>query len=93
MVRAAGQIVCSKSWAELASEYPHLPHYRSQRACFGASYLYFLLMDVYGYELDTIGEFWPLERHGTYELSWPLGVAALSFQSVTVQKYNVSQRH
>lgn len=70
--------VCNRPWEELLADYPGFMPYRAQRACFGATYVYSLLIDVYGIDEDDENAFIPVDSVGEYELSWALGAAVFS---------------
>jgi len=78
-IRLHGRRVCSLSWTELLGNFPGYMPYRAQRACFGASYVYAMLVDIYSLDLDDNKSFLPLEFHSDGgELSWALGAAVYS---------------
>ena len=58
--------------------------YRAQRACFGATYVYSMLVDVYGIEEDDKEAFLPIDSVGEHELSWALGAAVFSAMDLKV---------
>ena len=76
--------VCRRPWSELLAEYPGFMPYRAQRACFGATYVYSMLVDVYGIEEDDKEAFLPIDSVGEYELSWALGAAVFSAMDLRV---------
>lgn len=71
-------IVCNRPWEELLADFPGFMPYRAQRACFGASYVYSMLIDVYGIDEDDEEAFLQIDSVGEYELSWALGAALFS---------------
>ena len=74
-----GLRVCQISWEELLNLVePTLPAYHSQRACFASAYMYFLLIDVYGFREDEIGKFIPMIEYNDHDLTWVLGALAAS---------------
>jgi hypothetical protein len=68
-------IVCNTPWEELLAKFPGFMPYRAQRACFGATYVYSMLVDVYGIEEDDGEAFLPIDTVVEKELSWALGAA------------------
>mmetsp|Transcript_31544 Transcript_31544/g.58720 ORF Transcript_31544/g.58720 Transcript_31544/m.58720 type:complete len:467 (-) Transcript_31544:47-1447(-) len=79
LVLAAGHEICQLPWQDLIARFPDsYPSYRAQRACFGAAYMYFLMMDVYGISELSQGEFFPMESHNEHDLGWVLGAVAVS---------------
>ena len=76
--------VCRRSWTDLLAEFPGFMPYRAQRACFGATYVYSMLVDVYGIEEDDKEAFLPIDSVGEHELSWALGAAVFSAMDLKV---------
>ena len=73
-----GRITCLKPWEELLSEFPsHYPSYRAQRSCFGASYIYIIMTEIFGVDPNKYNQLLPLEEYGRFTLSWPLGAVVL----------------
>jgi GDA1/CD39 (nucleoside phosphatase) family len=79
----AGLQICNEPWTVTHGRFPHYPFYRSQRACFGAVYVYSVLTSIYGIEEEDNHTFVPLESHGSYELSWALGAAVYEALGLT----------
>jgi hypothetical protein len=78
LVRERGQRVCEQAWESLAAtDFPGLPHYRVQRACFGAAIMYTIMTDVYNISMHEEGAFWPLDKVRNSEISWTVGSVAL----------------
>ncbi len=49
-------------------------YFRAQRACFGAAYMYYLLTEVYGIDIDDDISF--LTNHqSSLDISWSFGAA------------------
>jgi hypothetical protein len=79
---------------ELLADFPGFMPYRAQRACFGASYVYTILVDIYGIgehdseafmPVDQVKDFSPATTGGEdaapkkpLELGWALGAAVFS---------------
>lgn len=83
-IRRRATDVCRRSWTDLLAEYPGFMPYRAQRACFGATYVYSMLVDVYGIEEDDKEAFLPIDSVGEHELSWALGAAVFSAMDLKV---------
>lgn len=79
-IASVGQQVCRMDWRDWHERFPvdTTPHYRTQRACFGAAYVYFLLVDVYGISVEDADTFLPLDVFDGFELSWAIGAASAS---------------
>jgi len=76
-IAIAGKEACKRSWIDLLNDFPPgTPYYRTQRACFGAAYVYLMLTDVYGLNPNDKA-FLAIENLGTMELSWTLGAAVI----------------
>lgn len=83
-IKQLARAVCRRPWKELLSEYPDFMPYRAQRACFGATYVYTMLVDIYGIEEDDKEAFLPVDSVGEHELSWALGSAVFSAMNLEV---------
>jgi GDA1/CD39 (nucleoside phosphatase) family len=83
-IRQLARAVCRRPWKELLAEYPDFMPYRAQRACFGATYVYTMLVDIYGIEEDDKEAFLPVDSVGEHELSWALGSAVFSAMNLEV---------
>ena len=83
-IRRRAILVCRRPWRELLADFPTFMPYRAQRACFGATYVYSMLVDVYGIEDDDKEAFLPVDSVGEYELSWALGAALFSAMDLKV---------
>lgn len=83
-VRRLAVMACKRPWEELLTDNPTFMPYRAQRACFGASYVYTMLVDVYGIEEDDKEAFLPVDTVGEHELSWALGAAVFSALNMEV---------
>lgn len=68
-----GTIVCQRNWKDLHSDFSHYMPYRSQRACFGAVFIYFLLVDIYGIGPTDNQSFKTLGYES--DISWTIGAA------------------
>jgi len=83
-IAIAGKEICQRSWIDLLSDFPPgLPSYRTQRACFGAAYVYLMITDVYGLN-HRDKAFLAIENLGTMELSWTLGAAVIGITETLV---------
>jgi GDA1/CD39 (nucleoside phosphatase) family len=83
-IRRLATIACRRPWGDIQAEYPTFLPYRAQRACFTASYVYTMLVDVYGIEEDDKEAFIPVDTVGEHELSWALGAAVFSAMNLEI---------
>ena len=83
-IRRLATIACRRPWEDILAEYPTFMPYRAQRACFAASYVYTILVDVYGIEEDDKEAFIPVDTVGENELSWALGAAVFSAMNLEI---------
>jgi hypothetical protein len=84
-----GTTLCEKEWMELHKEFSHYMPYRAQRACFGAVYIYFLVTDVYGIDINDSKSFSATQH--TADVSWTLG-AAFSLALKSTSNFTDSRR-
>ena len=76
-----GEVLCQRNWNDLHSDFSHYMPYRSQRACFGAVYIYYLLVDVYGIAEGDRHSFRTLGYEN--DVSWTVGAAMNQALSVS----------
>jgi hypothetical protein len=85
-IATAGRNACKRTWTDLLSDFPGYKPYRAQRACFGATYVYLMLTDVYGLNPNDKA-FIAIENLGNMELSWTLGAAIVGTSANLVPTY------
>lgn len=85
-IAMAGRMACKRTWTDLLSDFPGFKPYRAQRACFGATYVYLMLTDVYGLNPNDKA-FMAIENLGNMELSWTLGAAIIGTSANLVPTY------
>lgn len=90
-IQAAAEVVCTRSWEDLLSDFPpHTPSYRAHRACFGGSFIFVMLVDVFGLDPLDATAFKPIESRGSHELSWAIGAALQTAMGFSYRKWNAS---
>ncbi len=85
-----GREVCQMTWkdiikrrSEIGPGSEPIASYRAWRACFGSSFIYSLLTDIYG--INPLEKaFIPLLSFNSYELSWAVGAAAMAAGQVHI---------
>lgn len=87
-IQDAGRILCARPWNDVLDEFPNFMAYRAQRACFGASYIFAMVTEVYGIEIDDATSFLPLDNHASYTLGWPLGATLFSALNVQLSTHS-----
>lgn len=81
-----GTLLCQRNWNDLHTEYAHYLPYRSQRACFGAVFIYYLLTDIYGVAEHDLGSFKTLGYES--DISWTIGAAMKRALSVSTADFD-----
>jgi hypothetical protein len=81
-----GTLLCQRNWNDLHTEFSHYMPYRSQRACFGAVFIYYLLTDIYGIAENDRTSFKTLGYES--DISWTIGAAMKVALSVATAEYD-----
>jgi hypothetical protein len=85
-IKERGEVVCRTPWEAILEDFPGFMPYRAQRACFGSSFIYVLLSDLYGIDSNTPESelvyngtiFRPINNVEKQELGWAAGAAVYS---------------
>ena len=82
-----GTLLCQRNWNDLHADFSHYMPYRSQRACFGAVFIYYLLVDVYGINRDDSKTFKTLGYEA--DISWTFGAALKQALQTSTTSYDI----
>lgn len=72
-IKTKGSVLCQRNWNDLHADFSHYMPYRAQRACFGAVFIYYLLVDIYGISENDLQSFKTLGYDS--DISWTMGAA------------------